>query len=192
MTTFTASNGIGVMRLDAGYGFRNVPDSQEVIGCSDGVSRYGINDAKAQALREFFLHERDEQLGRWRWPERPDYVVTPFDGDPDHVLVVQESAGVACEFVRASAYGPSMSGYHSRLAPAARAYFDAHPEPKPWHDAEPGEVWVLTVDGSEEFPCSVSPSGPDFEPIAHPVWATLARGSDRITSARRIWPEEPS
>jgi len=77
-------------------------------------------------------------------------------------------------------------------AEALREFFLREREAKPWHDAEPGEVWVLTVDGSEEFPCSVSPSGPDFEPIAHPVWATIARGSDRITSARRIWPEVES
>jgi hypothetical protein len=66
-------------------------------------------------------------------------------------------------------------------ARAARAYFDAHPEPKPWESAAVGDVWVLTIAGKE-----------------HAV--TFRRGLaihmngacvelDKVTDGRRIYPE---
>jgi len=176
MGEFIASNGVRI-----GLG---VPGAEHVRLYEDIFTAREVD-----ALREFFQHERDEQLGRWRWPERPDYVVTPFDGDPDHVLVVQESAGVACEFVRASAYGPSMSGYHSRLAPAARAYFDAHPVRKPWHDAEPGEVWALDH-GHGERAAIVLEANTDTTGRLFSTGPTMFSPlNPTIVSARRIWPE---
>ena len=172
MSEFTASNGETIDPL---------PDLYHALG---------YTDVQVDALREFFQHERDEQLGRWRWAANPDYVVTPFEGDPDHVLVVQESAGVACEFWRASTSGPSLTGYHSRLAPSARAYFAAHPEPKPWHDAKEGEVWVPTTENvGDEIPARVAlvngirnfewVVGLHRKPVDDPL----------ITAGRRIWPE---
>lgn len=183
MTEFTATNGFKVKRP-------GLPGELRVTGEVTGV---GITPAEAQALREFFQHERDEALGRWRWPENPDYVVTPFETRPDHVLVVQENAGVACEFWRTSAEGPAMSGYHSLLAPAARAYFAAHSEPKPWHDAKPGEVWVLTspkINGGDEFAFGavVALEGIRFSNAGGSIH--LDRTDESITAGRRIWPEE--
>lgn len=139
------------------------------------------------ALEEFFQAKRDAELRRWRWPENPEYVVYPFETG-DGCTSLSERTGVSTTYLTRS--DVEFSG--SYLAPAARAYFEAHPERKPWRSAEAGEVWILSIDESEDIPCIVTPSGPDFEPIAHPVWATFARGSDRITAARRIWPEDAS
>lgn len=77
MTEFTASNGITIAthRKDPALGFG--------IYLSDGCSSLDnsfdhLNGGEMQALREFFEHERDEALGRWRWPENPDCVVYPL------------------------------------------------------------------------------------------------------------------
>jgi len=179
MSTFTASNGAKV-HISGGDWLTAVS--------TDPDWNVSFGTHAIDALREFFLRERDDELGRWRDPQFPEFVAY-WHPVLSKLTVIWEPQGGSTEFKRDDVPPPGSGGLPEAVA---RAYFDAHPEPKPWHDAKPGEVWVLTVDGSEEFPCSVSPSGPDFEPIAHPVWATLARGSDRITSARRIWPEEPS
>jgi len=151
----------------------------------------GYSFAEIDALAEFFQHKRDEELGRWRWPENPGYVVyrsPEADYGADRaVYVFNERSGEGRWCWEASNTSKS-----DALVLAAGAYFKAHPEPepKPWHDAKPGEVWVLTV-GGEQFPCTVEATGPDFVPLAHALWATLARGSERITAGRRIWPESP-
>lgn len=137
----------------------------------------------AMDAEEYFQAKRDEDLGRWRWPENPEYVVYPLKPGGG-CTALSERTGVSKTWVERS----DAAGDGSYLAPAARAYFEAHPERKPWHSAEAGEVWILSIDDSEDIPCVVTSSGPDFEPISHPVWATFARGSDRITSGHRIWP----
>lgn len=175
---FTASNG-GVVTVDV-LGSVKVTLPQNTSGLWLSVH-------STSALREFFRQERDTELGRWRWPENPEYVVyrLPENDDDDGrcVRVVDETDGsyYACAWERLRYGGDT-------IWRAARAYFAAHPEPKPWHNAKPGEVWVLTV-GGEQIPCSVEATGPDFVPLAHEFWATLARGSERITAGRRIWPE---
>lgn len=137
----------------------------------------------SKGLREFFQHERDQELGRWRWPENPDYVLYPIEGSESVRVLDERNARES--LIRRGVLQTDFGGKHWG---AARAYFDAHPEPKPWHDAKPGEVWVLTYGGQE---------------TAH-VWTNRWAGggnafvSDRaiieaddpdITAARRIWPE---
>lgn len=56
---------------------------------------------------------------------------------------------------------------------------DAHPEPKPWHDAQPGEVFLVTWPGSEREEAVVVPG----------AWP---KAWECVTSARRIWPEVAS
>lgn len=177
MTTFRASNGALVDITANGAIVLHAPEESGLI------ARFADRGWEIAALREYFEHERDEQLGRWRWPENPDYVVYPR-GDGAVAVLYERHAEGGILYRRGDPV-------HDMEGEAARAYFDAHPEPKPWHDAKPGEVWALSVEG-EEIACIVTPCGPDFEPVAHPVWATLARGSDRITSGRRIWPEATS
>ena len=172
MTEYTASNGV-VLKMPLW--------TDDTI--MDAVTKYGAGPVVA-ALREFFQKERDDELGRWRWPENPDIYVRPLN-DAVVGVVKDDRDGLAYTQV-------GRNDDRSHLDPmirAARAYFDAYLEPKPWHDAKPGEVWLVTVDWSEDIVCTVSSSGPDFEPVQNPVWATIARGSDRIKDARRIWPE---
>ncbi|MDR6691374.1 hypothetical protein J2X55_002286 [Microbacterium sp. 1154] len=59
------------------------------------------------------------------------------------------------------------------------AYFDAHPEPKPWHGAEPGDVFLVTWPGSEREEAVIVPG----------AWP---KAWECVTSARRIWPEVSS
>ncbi|MCJ1709284.1 hypothetical protein [Microbacterium sp. VKM Ac-2923] len=92
------------------------------------------------ALSELFRAETDKNLGRWRWPTDPDYVVYAF-GLRD-VKVLRESTGASRSFTTDELTVPSA------MRDAARAYFDAHPEknldaPKPWHKATLGDVWVM-------------------------------------------------
>ncbi len=173
--TFRASNG-SMVELEEG-GWVKVDGA----GYFEYIDRRGV-----EALREFFQHERDEELGRWRYPEDPDLVVY-LQGQ--HLVVFSEGAGVYEEFqvawARVSSDEPPLTIWQR----AAVAWADTHPERKPWHDAKAGEVWALTIEGGE-FACLVTQSGPDFEPIGgHPLWATIARGSARIADARKLWPE---
>jgi len=155
---FTASNGIVVS-----------PQPQGGVYIRDDCR---ADSDRAQALREFFQAEADERLGRWRWPENPDYVVYRREAYPPvnarRVRVILEPTGDFVDTVEGSKIdGP--------FKDAARAYFDAHPEPKPWHDAEPGDVFLVTWPGSEREEAVIVPGGwPE-------AW-------ECVTSARRIWP----
>ena len=177
MDKYTASNGVGV-RIDSPY-----------LDIKDGVSWRGIAGSRELiALREFFAQERDEELGRWRWPENPDYVVyLDGKGSRRSVTIFKESTGgivigIGEQFLLTVA--DDGSEYRS----AARAYFDAHPERKPWHDAKPGEVWVIeaTGDGTDTDTGGrawVLNSGAFMFQDESFVFA------HDIADARRIWPE---
>lgn len=170
MNEYKASNGITV-RVD-GHPF--------VLLNQRGVGTHHFSEGEAAALREFFQHERDEELGRWRWPENPDYVVYP--GEEGDVLVYDETELDAPRY-----FARESSAFPGNFGAAARAYFDAHPEPKPWHDAKPGEVWVITTSGrsgSDERPYTVTRYGTFDEPtFEHSIT------DESITAGRRIWPE---
>lgn len=170
MTQYTARNGVEVITLENVLGFQ-LP--------MRGVSTFGINHEKVEALREFFQHERDEELGRWRWPENPDYVVYPKGNEAS---VIDEAHGVWGQWSRLHA--ASDSG-RDALASAAHAYFEAHPERKPWYEAKPGDAWLVSLPEGERV-MLVDPSqftdgneGIDFD-------------DPDITAARRIWPEDAS
>lgn len=99
---------------------------------------------------EFFRAKRDAELGRWRWPLNPDYVVyrdkTPA-GEPTDgtVVVIHEPSG---DRLWADPDGGSSGdgGTAQLMREAAFAYFVTHPfTRKPWQGAEAGEVWVITV-----------------------------------------------
>lgn len=173
MEKFTARNGLriaphrdGSVRWEAGF-------SPTVV---------------TAALREFFLHERDQELGRWRWPENPNYVVYPdrakkFIEQPA-VIVVNERDGATAYCGKDGAYSASGIGASDAWCePAASAYFAAHPEPKPWHEAKHGEVWVVTYQGKEQ---AVISSGRYF---TWPHGSQQRHDDPDITAGRRIYPE---
>ena len=66
---FTASNGWTVSPNDLGK------DTQ--IYNQDGNLMDYVMSEGMDSLREYFQAERDKELGRWRDPENPDYVVYP-------------------------------------------------------------------------------------------------------------------
>lgn len=190
MEKFTASNGVEI--LESGFDREELPvmslmcrEREDVI-----MSERQFPAHHWDALREFFRHERDEELGRWRDPMSPEVVVTEIDHERVHVY--NEATRWYSEFDSAGQDRVHLltSGDYGLNWHAIR-YFTAHPVSKPWHDAKPGEVWALLLDGrTGELACWVTQGGPDFEPIyGDDVYATIARGSQRITAARRIWPE---
>lgn len=175
MDTFTASNGVCISKQP--------PLTDR--GAWLMVDGHMTSPNDAQALREFFRAEEDERLGRWRWPENPDYVVYT---EVDLICITDERTGRGNVLGRRW-YEEHKIGLLAKEAPgvyaAAGAYFDAHPEPKPWHAAKPGEVWVIvTRNVGEER--AVQVHGDQFhynDGIEYPLTY------DAIESARRIWPE---
>ena len=164
--TFTASNGVTVESFGS-FGESYIR-----------VSGVTLDDAyEGVALREFFQHERDKGLGRWRWAEKPDYVVYPT-AVLTRVCVLHETKPPGVEWVDAED-----EGLRYDYQKAAKAYFAAHPESKPWHDAKPGEVWELRVLCGPPNPYGVSGSG-EFR---HAQDGDIVRAE--ITDGRRIWPE---
>ncbi|GAA1328936.1 hypothetical protein ACFSWE_16645 [Leucobacter albus] len=175
--TFTASNG-----------------KQISVESEEGLFRVGgmpLTSMEVVALREFFQHERDKELGRWRCPEGTDLVVYPLevaahtDAAYRECVVVDEATGSRQEF------GSDLPQCHGGpFREAARAFFAAHPEPKPeWHDAKPGEVWAITAGGHpDEFAVQVTP---EFTFGTHDG-DLISTKDEGIVSARRIFPEAPS
>lgn len=176
---FTASNGITFTRAE------------------DGIWRWEAGNAPAlvtNALRELFAHERDEELGRWRYPDDRDYVVYPV-GSGEVVHVLNEKAGVSGQYGMAEVNkvfgGEFLETADPLYSRAARAYFEAHPERKPLDGAKVGELWELTMDDGSEHTVfihedravggrdAVSPGGAYFD---------IDDGAG-VTAARRIWPE---
>lgn len=148
-----------------------------------------INEEYKEALREFFQHERDEELGRWRWPENPDYVVyvkCESESEPlAGVRVLHERTGRSRDIGRAvvNACEATVSGFGR----AAREYFEAHPERKPWHEAKPWETWVFTIDGKEQS--ATLDEDREFRDRSFHTCSWMHVKDDRISAGRRIWPE---
>jgi hypothetical protein len=187
MNEYTASNGVS-LQVDRYEDLR-------IRGAGGRTWHMVTNVEGAKALREFFRAEEDERLGRWRWPENPDYVVYPGSLSMREAQVVSEEKGCWGQWSEAEA---RRDARRDRLAAAAVAYFDAHPEPKPWHEAKPGEVWLLTFTGFEtggSSPWTVRPGRLSTDPaeFVYPQNGnTLALNDPEIVAARRIWPEDAS
>lgn len=169
MDKFEASNGITVS-VDRGVQF----------GTDRGWGFYGILGQEWEAMREFFRAERDEELGRWRWPENPDYVVYR---DGTSRRIVRESDGKS--FSASLHDRKVMTTYLDSWIGAARAYDEAHPERKPWHDAKEGEVWLLTLPNSTQ---AWFVNGAYFQSAK--TLTNIALDDGHITDGRRVWPEE--
>ena len=177
MSDFTASNGF-LIQTNTDYGDVIILDDIGTNTLADGDY---LDGSDILALREYFQAEEDKKLGRWRWPENPDYVVYPA-GNPNVAVVRRESQWEQTMFSFESATGESDK--HR----AARAYFEAHSEPKPWEEAKNGELWMLTLDGEEVG--SLVDYGEFYVP-----GESITIGSDemkRITAGEKIYPKETS
>lgn len=170
---FTASNGIKVWRDILG-------------GFQTDVSRQPLITPRqvAQAISEFAQHERDQELGRWRWPENPDYVVYPPSVRDLRVGVVYEPDGRRFCFSRELA---DRDG--TNWGRCASAYFKAHLEPKPWHDARNGQLWLIRFDDatSKNVSCLVKNSRFIYnDPCCE---GSVELDNPHIVAGRRVWPE---
>lgn len=172
-----------------------------------------LSPASAMDAEEFFQAKRDAELERWRWPENPEYVVSA-----PRLIRVHGVRNFTYRQVRVL-HEPSMDvrvrpdrsvnnpegqlracGSDVPFADAARAYFEAHPERKPWHEARLGEIWAVTIRGAEHIAKVISPRDGISEDAAEfaflaldvdvPDW--VYRESEWITAGRRVWPEDAS
>ena len=166
--TFKASNGCEI-RSNFGY-FDEHEDCYEVRDIDDYIL-HRLGQGSLQALREYFRHERDTELGRTRWPEDPDYVIYR---DPDHddedgrcVEVLHEPTAYT-ETVWERRTGKRWDEKPIRtIDMAARWYFTEGPgkEPeRPWENAKADEVWRITVEGGDGtfLVCETIPGRPYF------------------------------
>lgn len=183
MTEFTASNGLKIKA--------NENEHHPVI-----VASLGLLPTSVIALREFFQHERDEELGRWRWPENPHYVAYPMG--VDKVRIIDERTGREHVFDRQRNDAWAMED-------AAFAYFEAHPLRKPWEAATYKDVWVWTTadntqealgwvagDGTWDI---ITPKGDGIKAAERPVSALVEAGFGKfrgeVSGVKRI-PEDAS
>lgn len=182
METFKASNGRQI-ETDSNDEVRIWEDDERGKDHNMLKGYSYLNGYDIDALRELFLHERDQELGRWRDPESPERFVVPRGHDG--WVQVWNEADPRCEgiYTRSSAE-IHLSNPEYPCAATAKRYFAAHPEPKPWHDAKPGEVWVMTIDGSGWTAAAYLREDGRWR------WAVGGFvGIDDVVSARRIWPE---
>lgn len=173
---FEASNGVEVLEI--------TPDAGLYL---DGTPFYIRPDQKV-ALEEYFQAKRDKELGRWRWPENPDYFVVPRDKKVRGrrvVRVFQESRGRVNDFFEDDS---RIEETHA-TARAARDYFSAHPEPKPWLGARPGEVWVFTWALGSKQPALILNNGKFVLRDNDSSEKEYSLDEPAIEAGHRIWPE---
>lgn len=170
MTEFTARNGLQINRFGSLCG--QAPD---LATASDiHLARF-----------EFYQHLRDTDLERWRWPLYPDYVVY---SRRQQILVLNELTGDTLRARRDDEFEDNREG---TIYAAALAYFEAHPERKPWDTASAGELWAFKTDpGTRETLWERDAS----ESHWHLPGQTKAELGIHFTivTGRKIWPEDAS
>lgn len=181
--TFEASNGVTVMRNtddgpDIDYQSWSIGNAREVL----------LAPHEVDALREFFQHERDQELGRWRDQESPERFVVP--GHADDWIQVWNEARMKGEgtYTRSSAV-IHFGNPKYPCAATAKRYFDAHPEPKPWHDARDGQLWLIRFSDYPNTDVSALVKNGTFVYNDHCHDGIAAVNDSTITAGRRIWPE---
>lgn len=176
--TFTASNGVEIETT--------VHGCLCTVGCI-GYAWAGFEGV--EALREYFQHERDRELGRWRDPDNPDFVVYRRPKRDDElgraVWVLDETTATGYTYWEHST--PAWPGKYAQMWKAAERYYEAHPEPRPWDEAEPGEIWELTEPGGLNQLWVKTERG-----LWRSIYASKPTYYDAkdATAGRRIWPEE--
>ena len=180
---FTASNGLKVFPSPGPNG-RSMRVEYPTYPDDPDATRFVAGFA-AEAIREYVRAEEDERLGRWRWPENPDYVVRERHGFAAAV-VMNEATGDVVLY-----YRDDLPKYplEATFAGAAAAFFDAHPE-KPWEKAKPGEVWELTIDGRQRF--GQAGRGDFRHLFDFNDDVSMTKVHTAITAGRKVWPEDAS
>ena len=170
--TFTASNGIRVKLTENHHLIIENEDGQYPATAAVGVH--------VDALREFFQHEKDEQLGRWRSKNDPAWTAVRHEGN----VTFQHEHGTRSFNITINDTA-SLNRWTKELQAIAHEYLEAHPESKPWHDAQPGEAWLLTIDGEEII--ALRGVDEDFY-TTRSGYRVIRYNRDDITAGRRIYP----
>lgn len=186
MTDFTSSDGHIRIAYENDIRERiDIFDARGGANMLDGAP--WLSSREVSALREFFQHERDEALGRWRWPEHPHFIVHP--GDRGYVSAIDESTGAWATASRAEGY---INTGHGTIWNAIAAYFEAHPEQKPWMDARLGDVWVISVEGEENIVVHAVAAlfgAVEFKTVGG---RKVNMNNSTFTGFRKLWPADAS
>lgn len=137
----------------------------------------------AMDAEELFQAKRDRELGRWRDTLEPHYVAYPVDGGAT-VQIVDERDGQSHRVTRL------VEDTDTGFLGAAYRYFEAHPEPKPWESARPGEVWLVNISDREVAYVAAKHEFNGADEDGRFESFLIVDGG--ITGARRIWPEDAS
>lgn len=145
--------GIEVYVNESGaLGFKNNFDLKGgTVGVFDAdrtpyYSSFAVGSPVSQAIEEFYRDRYDKLIGRWRDPVKNDFVV--------YWQIKDDVAEIRSIFNEATGENHAylLARWEAELMPAETIegrFYDAHPipkpEPKPWHEAKFGEVWI--VDG---------------------------------------------
>jgi|AntRauMFilla1563_2_1112583.scaffolds.fasta_scaffold40373_2 hypothetical protein len=131
------------------------------------------------------IADRDAQVGRWRSLQHPDIVGYAVGTKGTRVNLFHEADGRSYEVSKGNVDKPWFGNYPG-VHEAAREYFDTHPEPRPWQDARPGEVWVLRYSDDLIPHAYVMNSRGVFVGVMCP-----SPHDESIIAGRRIWSEAP-
>ena len=130
---FEASNGIKIDAPCLGYMQWEGKYTQGNVG-------FAQDSNVGRAMAEFFQTKRDEELGRWRSKENPDWVVYPSrregtQGAGRAIQVHSETLNKTWDVLETSPVNRIRTGTHLDVA---REWFEAHPVPKPtyWEQFE--------------------------------------------------------
>lgn len=175
---FEASNGVEVWR-----------DKKDSLMTNNWVSSDSVGTEDAEALREYFQHERDEELGHWRDPNTPGYIVHPDPLIPRLVTVLHEKSWQVLRIYEKPTHRTIESKRWIEATAAAQAYFEANPEPRPWNDAKVGEVWILTQGDNNEVRAWNRVDGGQWHSSDNRWWLIEDEDIAAITAGRRIYPE---
>lgn len=168
--------GTVTFKAASGRMVRPAEDGSVLFGAGIGyLSREAAFDAE-----EFYQAKRDAELDRWRYPLDPSLVV--YENVRGTAFVFDEDAGDYQSFTRAEAY--AIEGLTYRRA--ARAYFEAHPERKPWEDANAGEVWVLTVPDEGDVDAEIVTVATTYGTFTAGSTSEWTRNDPTIITARRV------
>lgn len=137
---------------DMGTGFK-AASGRAVNVAADGSLMFGrvngyLSKEAAYDAEEYFRAKHDEELGRWRWPINPHWIAMEGNRNRDGrrtVALFNEQTFESC-LVNDRVLESSIDDASHR---AGRAFFEAHPELKPWHDAKAGEFWSVHHVGIE-------------------------------------------
>ena len=155
-----------------------------------GTAPIILSEEEMDELRAHLQAERDQELGWWRDPEEPDWVVRPHEYDNDTAIVYNERTRYTGYPHRSAAEADSGNSSFIRVA---KRYFATHPdeEPrKPRHDAKAGEYWLVTLEGADPIPTTVGNYCENLYFVVGDDDYYCPTNDHRIQNAVRLTPED--